>query len=215
MGLHWTADTGGSPYSILHHGSADHSSTQRRIDCMLHCAMCDQITVTDLGRVTKIVCEIFRYLDISRPLYYVLCRCQNCQYFEYFHADRNSYTLTISTIMQCIGKWMDTTLSHTTSTISLYVYKCRYLVLLLAPGCWSGESPPSPLSPLSPVVPVVPVQAVWWWLGGQLETVGEWRTRRSSSGLVSTQTQPPAPQPAPAKHTGAVAVSMSSSSPHH
>ena len=40
---------------------------------------------------------------------------------------------------------------------------------------------------------VVPVQAVWWWLGGQLETVGEWRTRRSSSGLVSTQTPAPAP----------------------
>ena len=118
---HQAPGTGGSPYSISHHGSADHSSTQRRIDCMLHCAICDQITVTDLGRVTKIVCEIFRYLDISRPLYYVLCRCQNCQYFEYFHADRNSYTLTISTIMQCIGKWMDTTLSHTTSTKSLYV----------------------------------------------------------------------------------------------
>ena len=99
---------------------------------MLHCAICDQITVTDLGRVTGIVCEIFRYLDISRPLYYVLCRCQNCQYFEYFHADRNSYTLTISTIMQCIGKWMDTTLSHTTSTISVCInvdtWGCSWLL---------------------------------------------------------------------------------------
>ena len=154
MGLHWTPGTRHWRFSIQHSSprqcGPQLNTAKNRLHA--HCAICDQITVTDLGRVTKIVCEIFRYLDISRPLYYVLCRCQNCQYFEYFHADRNSYTLTISTIMQCIGKWMDTTLSHTTSTKSLYVYKCRYLVLLLAPGCWSGESPPSPLSPLSPVV---------------------------------------------------------------